>query len=102
MEYHAQLIRIVQEALSNVRKHSGADQVTLACIQDGGDLILEIHDNGDGFSPNESLAPSQHGLKGMRERADLIGADFQVISKPGSGTIVRVRLPVEDFNEVMP
>jgi two-component system nitrate/nitrite sensor histidine kinase NarX len=102
MEYHAQLIRIVQEALSNVRKHSGADQVTLACIQDGGDLFLEIHDNGDGFSPDESLAPSQHGLKGMRERADLIGADFQVISKPGSGTIVRVRLPIEDFNEVLP
>lgn len=102
MEYHAQLIRIVQEALSNVRKHSQADQVTLACFQDGSDLILEVQDNGVGFLPKESLAPSQHGLKGMRERADLLGADFQVISRPDEGTTVRLRLPVNNINEVRP
>jgi two-component system nitrate/nitrite sensor histidine kinase NarX len=101
IEYHAQLIRIVQEALSNVRKHSKAEQVSLACFQDGSDLILEVQDNGKGFMPNDGLAFSQHGLKGMRERADLIGADFQVISRPGEGTTVRVRLPVKNIDEVM-
>ncbi len=101
LEYHAQLIRIVQEALSNVRKHSRANQVNLTCFQDGQDLILEVQDNGVGFLPKESLAPSQHGLKGMRERADLLGADFQVISRLNEGTIVRLRLPVKN-SEVKP
>ncbi len=98
-EYHAQLIRIVQEALSNVRKHSGANQVSLKCLTDEADLILEVHDNGLGFLPQESLASSQHGLKGMRERADLIGADFQVISRPNEGTTIRIRLPIKNIGQ---
>jgi len=100
-EYHAQLIRIVQEVLSNVRKHSGADRVDLYCRENGSDLIIEVCDNGVGFLPHETLAPSQYGLKGMRERADLIGADLQVISQPNAGTTVRVRLPIKDIDEVM-
>lgn len=100
-EYHAQLIRIVQEVLSNVRKHSGADRVGLYCRENGSDIVIEVHDNGIGFLPQETMTPSQYGLKGMRERADLIGADLQVISQPKEGTTVRVRLPIKDIDEVM-
>jgi two-component system nitrate/nitrite sensor histidine kinase NarX len=94
-EVHAQLIRIVQEALSNVRKHAQADQAWISCEVSGGDLILEVRDNGKGFSPEDVPGPSQHGLRGMRERAELIGADFQIIGGRQMGTTIRVRLPLE-------
>jgi two-component system nitrate/nitrite sensor histidine kinase NarX len=93
-EVHAQLIRIVQEALSNVRKHSGGKGVEISSRRVHGDLILEIRDDGIGFQPEDVTVISQYGLKGMRERAELIGADFQVISRPGAGTTIRVRLPI--------
>jgi two-component system nitrate/nitrite sensor histidine kinase NarX len=93
-EVHAQLIRIVQEALSNIRKHAQANQVWISCRGVGEDLWLEVRDDGLGFSPEDVPGPSRHGLRGMRERAELIGADFQVISRRGEGTVVRVRLPL--------
>ncbi len=93
-EVQAQLIRIVQEALSNVRKHALAGKVDLSFIETRDDVILEIRDDGVGFLAEDVPEASQYGLRGMRERADLIGADFQVISQPGIGTTVRVRLPL--------
>lgn len=93
-EVHAQLIRIVQEALSNVRKHARASRVVIALQKVNSDLWLEIRDDGLGFSPEDVPGPSQHGLRGMRERAELIGADFQVISRPEAGTTVRVTIPL--------
>jgi two-component system nitrate/nitrite sensor histidine kinase NarX len=93
-EVQAQLIRIVQEALSNTRKHAEAEQIWVSCRASGGELILEIRDDGRGFSPEDIPLPSRHGMRGMRERADLIGADFQVISRPYEGTIVSLRLPM--------
>ncbi len=94
-EVQAQLIRIVQEALSNVRKHAHAQQVWIACREDSSDLLLEVRDDGEGFAPEDVAGPSQYGLRGMRERADLIGADFQIISQPNQGTILRLRLPLD-------
>ena len=91
-EIHAQLIRIVQEALNNVRKHAQANQVQVSFRQMGEDLWLEISD--DGFSPLDVPELSRYGLRGMRERAELLGADFQVISRPDNGTAIRVRLPL--------
>jgi two-component system, NarL family, nitrate/nitrite sensor histidine kinase NarX len=93
-EVQAQLIRIVQEALSNVRKHAKASKIWISCREDGGDLVLEIRDDGIGFSPEDIPGTSRYGLQSMRERSDLIGAEFQVISRPLDGTIVRVRLPL--------
>lgn len=98
-EIQTQLIRIVQEALSNVRKHAKARKVWIDCYSDGHDFYLSIQDNGAGFSPEDISGPSRHGLKGMRERADLIGSDFQVISGQGNGTEIRIRLPI-DNNQV--
>jgi two-component system, NarL family, nitrate/nitrite sensor histidine kinase NarX len=93
-EVQAQLIRIVQEALSNVRKHARAKQVWVVCRIDAGDLVLEVRDDGCGFSPEDVPTSSRYGLQGMRERTELIGAEFQVISRPKQGTTVRVRLPL--------
>jgi two-component system nitrate/nitrite sensor histidine kinase NarX len=54
---------------------------------------LEISDDGSGFSPDDTPSASQHGLRGMRERSELIGADFQIISQARQGTLVRLALP---------
>jgi two-component system, NarL family, nitrate/nitrite sensor histidine kinase NarX len=93
-EVQAQLIRILQEALSNIRKHADARHIWISCYEQDRDLVMEIRDDGHGFSPEDVPGHSQHGLRGMRERAELIGADFQVISRPQQGTTIRVCLPM--------
>lgn len=93
-EVEVQLMRIVQEALSNVRKHARASQVEVSWREVAGELVVEIRDNGAGFDVEDVPAYSQHGLRGMRERADLIGAEFQVASQPQRGTVISVRLPM--------
>jgi two-component system, NarL family, nitrate/nitrite sensor histidine kinase NarX len=93
-EVQAQLIRILQEALSNVRKHAAARHVWISCYEQERDLVMEIRDDGCGFSPDDVPGHSQHGLRGMRERAELIRADFQVVSRPQEGTTIRVCLPM--------
>jgi signal transduction histidine kinase len=92
----AQLIRIVQEALTNIRKHAQASGVTLSAFERDGAVILEVRDNGRGFAPEETQPASQYGLRSMRERAESIGADFQIISTPGAGTTVRLRIPIRE------
>jgi two-component system nitrate/nitrite sensor histidine kinase NarX len=94
-EVQAQMIRIVQEALSNVRKHARARNVEISCHLVNNDLLLEISDDGVGFCVEDVPSPSQHGLRGMRERAELIAADLQVTSHPNQGTVVSLRLPAQ-------
>jgi two-component system nitrate/nitrite sensor histidine kinase NarX len=95
-EVSAQLIRIIQEALSNVRKHAHAQRVDISCHRTAEAILIEISDSGRGFNVEDVPGPSQHGLRGMRERAELIGAELQVISQPEHGTSVRLRLPLQE------
>ncbi len=93
-EIQAQLVRIVQEALNNVRKHSQACAAWVSLNErQSGDLVLEIGDDGRGFNAEDVPPLSRHGLKGMRERAELLGAEFQIISQAQQGTVVRLTLP---------
>ena len=89
----AQLIRIVQEALSNVRKHSRASQVKVRVHEHDGFILFDVHDNGVGFLLETLEVSSRYGLRGVRERSEMLGADFQVSSQPGQGTLVSLRLP---------
>ncbi|MDB5917109.1 MAG: transcriptional regulator [Massilia sp.] len=93
-EQQLQLLFIVQEALSNIRKHALASRVEIV-IEDGEDFRLAIRDNGVGFDP--LLLPAQGdshvGVHIMRERAQRIDASFTVESKPGAGTTVLLTLP---------
>ena len=90
-----QLIRIIQEALSNVRKHAGAQKayVRLGVEQDVTVLIIE--DDGKGFSSDRSSLRGgpQFGLQTMRERAEALGGSFMIDTAPGRGTRIVVRLP---------
>jgi two-component system nitrate/nitrite sensor histidine kinase NarX len=94
-EIQAQLLRVVQEALSNVRRHASARRVQILLGVWNRQLQLEVCDDGAGFDADDVPEFSRHGLKGMRERAELIGADFQIVSQPGKGTCVKVQLPVK-------
>jgi two-component system nitrate/nitrite sensor histidine kinase NarX len=93
-EIQVQLIRIIQEALSNVRKHAQASEAWIEYDQVGENFLVEIRDDGRGFHPDELPGVSKYGLQGMRERSDLIGADLMIISAPEEGTIIKVQVPV--------
>lgn len=93
-EVQSQLIRIVQEALANVRRHARARRVWISCEERRGDLWLRVRDDGQGFCPTELVGISQYGLTGMRERAGLIGGDFQIQSRSGEGTTIELRVPL--------
>jgi nitrate/nitrite-specific signal transduction histidine kinase len=94
-----QLLRIIQEALANVRKHAGARQVEV-CIASASDGMLEaaISDDGRGFDPAHARPEGDRqphfGLSTMRERAESVGGSLDVLSAPGEGTRVIVRLPI--------
>ncbi len=94
----AQLIRIIQEALNNIRKHAKAHVVEIIGQQDGDHVLIQVRDDGMGFSPELVDASLRYGLRGMQERAEMIGADFQITSQPGRGTNVSLRLlaPVKE------
>jgi nitrate/nitrite-specific signal transduction histidine kinase len=95
-EVHVQLQRIVQESFSNIRKHADATQAWLEWRQDDYWLILQIQDNGCGFDLNDIPPIERHGLRIMRERADLLDADFQVVSQEDKGAQIIVRLPLKE------
>ncbi len=94
-EVQTQLLRVLQEALSNVRKHSHARRVTISLGVWNRQMQVEVRDDGVGFDAGDVPEFSRHGLQGMRERAELIGADFQIISQSGKGTCIRVHVPVK-------
>jgi len=88
-------LRVVQEALQNVRKHAAATRVTVASRMAGPDWILEVRDDGRGFDIGAVAARGRRnfGLQFMRERAELIGARFEVRSRPAGGTVVVLAIP---------
>jgi signal transduction histidine kinase len=92
-----QLVRIIQESLTNVRKHSRAKSARVEMRREGGILLLLVSDDGAGFGETTTRSRSvfpRFGLSTMRERAESIGAAFAIESSPGDGTVVRVEVPL--------
>jgi len=89
----ADVLQAAREAISNAVRHSGGDtvRVSLACTTDT--AVLEVADNGKGFSPSEA-AGKGNGLKNLRSRAESMGGELDIESEPGQGTWVRVRIPL--------
>lgn len=91
-----QVLRIVQEALSNIRKHAGAEHVDVRLGSDGdGCLRLEVHDDGRGFDLTAlpRKGSPRFGLLMMRERAESVGGRLEIDSAPGAGTRLGVEVP---------
>jgi signal transduction histidine kinase len=107
-EFHDELVsisqkitfyRILQEALTNAHRHGRATEVTVRLRDDEAGITLDVRDNGVGFDPGQVQRPRpgtpqpRFGLYGMRDRAGLLQGTFDVASRPGAGTSVRVFLP---------
>ena len=86
------IYRIVQEALSNVCRHSGADTAKVVARQEQHQIVLTIQDNGAGFDVGKEKGL---GLLGIQERVTQLGGDLEVVSEEGRGTLISVTLPVQ-------
>ena len=91
-EASVELLRVLQEALVNARRHSGARSVEVRLRAEGGALVAEVTDDGKGFD----TAPTRAGvgLSAMRERVEGLGGEIEIKSQPGEGTKVRVTVPL--------
>ncbi len=94
-EVAGQLLRIIQEALTNVRRHSNAGKVLIHCMSGGEQVCISIEDDGQGFYPTRVSTDEgqRYGLQIMRERAESVGGSLELDSQPGEGTRVVVRIP---------
>jgi signal transduction histidine kinase len=81
----------LQEALTNVARHAGAERVSVRLVRGAGSVELRVQDDGAGFVPGKS---GRLGLRGMRERAALLGGSVEVESEPGAGTTITAHIPV--------
>ncbi len=89
-----QIIRVVQEALTNVRKHSGAAAATVCVTEDSGTVAFVVEDDGRGFDVTEEpFDEDRFGLHSMRERMELIGGTLLIDSASGRGTRIVAELP---------
>ena len=92
-----QVLHVVQEALSNVRKHAGATHVSLEVVK-GERWRFVVRDNGIGFVTQARQGESHVGMKIMQERAARIGADVSIASEVGTGTVVTLILPAHPIS----
>jgi len=88
-----ELLRIVQEALTNVRKHADATVTRVRADIRGRDMTVAISDNGRGFDP-ATASDRGLGLQGMEERARLLGGSLHVTTEPQGGTTIEVTIPL--------
>ncbi|MDD3654398.1 MAG: GAF domain-containing sensor histidine kinase [Desulfotomaculaceae bacterium] len=87
-----QLFRIIQESLTNIRKHSKARSASVSIKQYSNQVLIEIDDNGQGFDENKQY--TGYGLSVMRERAEEIGANFKITSRQNQGTHIMISVEV--------
>ena len=91
-----QLVRIIHEALANVRKHARAHRAEVQVERAGGAVVARVEDDGIGFNPDEldRAVQPRFGLATMRERAESVGGSVRLDSAPGRGTCVKVEIPL--------
>ena len=97
--YAQQVLRIAQESMSNVMRHAKASSVKVSCrfVPEFCHLLLEVFDNGVGIKREEKNRVSGHGLEGMKRRAAAVGGMLHIVSRIGSGTCVRLTLPLPNI-----
>ena len=91
------LFRMYQESLTNVARHSGANKVVAVLETSPTDICFSIADNGKGFDMRTNGERKTLGLLGMKERALMIGGDLEIVSEPGQGTKVNIKIPRESY-----
>lgn len=93
-----ELYQIIQEALTNVRKHAAASQVRIKIEQDDSAIRVQVEDNGRGFSAEANGAEEPQFRKpwSIAERTRTLNGSLEVESKPGRGTVLSIAIPAED------
>ena len=90
------LFRIYQELLTNVARHSGATLVNTSIYVNNDQLHLSVQDNGTGFDADDIISKKTLGLRGIKERTNLIGGIYEIKTKPGDGTFVLISVPLHN------
>src|SRR5262249_40809668 len=86
--------RVAQAALRNLAKHAAVNEAWVTLVGAGPELLLRVQDEGVGFDPAEVRSQPGLGLSSMEERVRLVSAELCVMSTPGRGTTVEVRVPL--------
>ena len=89
------IYRVAQEALANAAHHAQAQRVEVKLLREDGCLTLTVSDNGQGFDPSSIDAEHHLGIRGMRERAEMVSGTLEIESEPGQGTTVRLTVEVK-------
>ncbi len=95
-----ELARIIGEAFENIRRHANAKRVLLRAFTEKGMLELRVRDDGQGLP--DTATEGRYGLRGMRERAELLGGTLELSSDTDGGTLVRVLVPIKNLTESEP
>ena len=93
-EISISIFRVLQEALQNAIKHSGARRFEVSLSQTSDEIILTVHDSGRGFDAVEAMKGRGLGITSMRERVTLVDGKLSIDSQPQKGTTIRVRVPL--------
>lgn len=88
------VFRIIQELLTNVLRHAQAMAVAVSFAAEGPTLTVTVHDNGSGIAPEQERHHNSFGLKGISERAALLGGTFAIGPSPAEGTVATLRIPM--------
>ena len=94
--YSTTTFRVLQEALTNIAKHADATMVEVTLEREGDTVVLCVRDNGKGFDTEGPRKQGSFGVLGMRERATLLGAEVRIESLPGKGTLVELKMRIEE------
>ena len=91
-----EIFYLSMEALNNALKHAGASEVLLSLDSEQDSLALKVEDNGRGFDPELASSQGGIGISNMIERAEKIGGSLSIQSEPDTGTILSVRIPLDE------
>ncbi len=94
--YSIAFYRVVQESLTNIAKYAQAKNVAVTLLRDDDQWVLRIADDGIGIDRSKPHNATAHGLLSMRERARALGGKFSILGEPGIGTVVEIRVPVQN------
>lgn len=94
-DHETMIFRITQEALTNVIRHAGATRAAIRAFRLGGNLVVEVEDNGKGIEAHRLLGEESWGILGMHERTRHFGGELRISGMPGQGTVVVLRIPLE-------